>query len=341
MRVSAVIRAHPKRRDLVDELLATLDRPAEVVWDRRNDEWDTGVRAWQAVDPDADYGLVIEDDAIVCRDLLAGLEKALEHVPAESVVSLYLGNRRPYQHRVKQMVTDANSADVSWIRTTSLIWGVAIAVPVSTIADMLTWCEWNEHPNYDARVARYYATVLRWPTYYTWPSLVDHRQVPSLLNHPGERHAHRFVGEDASALDVDWSRQVLTVDGPNRPVRRARPPSPVREMETVMSDILVAKTNAVLTYEGKRVLLRRGETHVRVGHPIVKGHEHLFEPMRVHYDVEQATAAPGEKRNLQLPGEPKPADVRAWAREQGIEVPARGKLPDEVVEQYKAASREA
>jgi hypothetical protein len=32
-----------------------------------------------------------------------------------------------------------------------------------------------------------------------------------------------------------------------------------------------------------------------------------------------------------------PADVRAWARAQGIEVSVRGKLPDELVEQYVAA----
>jgi hypothetical protein len=32
-----------------------------------------------------------------------------------------------------------------------------------------------------------------------------------------------------------------------------------------------------------------------------------------------------------------PADVRAWARAQGIEVSVRGKLPDELVDQYVAA----
>jgi hypothetical protein len=34
---------------------------------------------------------------------------------------------------------------------------------------------------------------------------------------------------------------------------------------------------------------------------------------------------------------PKASDVRAWAKAEGIEVTARGKLPDEVVEQYQAA----
>jgi hypothetical protein len=34
-------------------------------------------------------------------------------------------------------------------------------------------------------------------------------------------------------------------------------------------------------------------------------------------------------------------DVRAWAREQGIEVPERGKLPDEVIEKFIAAHPDA
>lgn len=38
--------------------------------------------------------------------------------------------------------------------------------------------------------------------------------------------------------------------------------------------------------------------------------------------------------------EPKPADVRAWAKEAGVDVPARGKLPAEVVDAYKAAHAE-
>jgi hypothetical protein len=34
------------------------------------------------------------------------------------------------------------------------------------------------------------------------------------------------------------------------------------------------------------------------------------------------------------PTGPKPADVRAWARDQGIDVPVRGKLPVELVSRY-------
>jgi hypothetical protein len=36
-------------------------------------------------------------------------------------------------------------------------------------------------------------------------------------------------------------------------------------------------------------------------------------------------------------GEPSAAEVRAWAREAGLSVPERGRLPDQVREQYAAA----
>lgn len=213
MRVSCAIMAHPARSDLVAELTTVLDRPSTVVWDRRNEEWDTGVRAWQAYDPDADWHLVIQDDSAVCSDLLTGLEEALEHIPAASVVSLYVGNTRPYQNRIVRIVDDANRQAAAWIRMKALIWGPAIAAPVSTIDRMLEWCEDNHVPNYDNRLARYYEQVLRWPAYFTWPSLVDHRQVPSLLEHDvrGKRHAHKFLGAEASALDVDWSGPVACI----------------------------------------------------------------------------------------------------------------------------------
>lgn len=43
-------------------------------------------------------------------------------------------------------------------------------------------------------------------------------------------------------------------------------------------------------------LFEAGITRIREGHPIMEGREHLFEPITVHYELERATANPGEKR---------------------------------------------
>ncbi len=60
--------------------------------------------------------------------------------------------------------------------------------------------------------------------------------------------------------------------------------------------ILVAKESFCCRYEGADHSFVAGTSRVRAGHPILKGIEHLFEPIKPHYEFEQATAAPGEHR---------------------------------------------
>jgi hypothetical protein len=110
-------------------------------------------------------------------------------------------------------------------------------------------------------------------------------------------------------------------------------------------EIFVAKGGAVLVLGDKRIVLQQGQT-VREGHPILAGREQLFEPFTVDYEVEDAqkSEAPPkapEVKKQDAPKEPDAKAVRAWAAENGVEVPARGKLPAEVVEQYVAAHPEA
>lgn len=338
------MRAHPSRQALVDALLDRLGLGAEhVVWDRGNDSWATGARAWEAHDPDADWHLVIEDDAIVCRDLLVGLEQALDHVPTESVVSLYLGNKTA-SREVANAAAAADSRICQWIRASTLVWGVAIAAPVVSIEPMLGWCHRQKrYPSrvYDTRIARYYAEVLNWPAYYTWPSLVDHGQEPSLLGHGPGRQAIAFIGATASAAAIDWSR-------PAGPRRAAFTHSEgATEMPYKDSGLVVPRNNAVVEHEGRRVVLRRGETVAEAGAGIVTDHEGLWEPLTVHYPaeqrsssrrnprrpVEQTTAAPGEQRDVDVDTRA----VREWAQANGYDVSDRGRVPADVVEAYKQA----
>ena len=64
-----------------------------------------------------------------------------------------------------------------------------------------------------------------------------------------------------------------------------------------ITDVYVATASFEAFVDGERVLVQRGKTRVRDGHPILKGREHLFVPQTVRFDVEQATQAPGEKRD--------------------------------------------
>jgi hypothetical protein len=102
--------------------------------------------------------------------------------------------------------------------------------------------------------------------------------------------------------------------------------------------LLVAKTSFSCHYDGRRVVIHAGETRIRADHPIVKGREHLFSEVGVSRGIEDARARPGQKRPEPPPESgPDTKAVRAWATENGIDVPKRGKISDAVVEAYTAA----
>ncbi len=72
--------------------------------------------------------------------------------------------------------------------------------------------------------------------------------------------------------------------------------------------ILVALDSFAVRYEGADHSFTKGVSRVRAGHPILTRSNsgditHLFEPIEPHYEIEQATAAPGEQRRG--PGRPR------------------------------------
>lgn len=216
MRLSASIMAHPVRSGEVDQLLASLDRPVPVHWDadtgppsgKADRVWRTARGAWMLADPAADWHAVIQDDAVPCRDLLAGLERALEHVPPDAVVSGYLGTGRTVPIRWEALARAADSSGASWVRTQKLMWGVCIILPVKLIPEMIQRADRRAGIPDDMRVAGWAERTGR-EVWYPWPSLVDHRKVPSLTKHRAhDRVARRW--HSGSALDLSWSGGVVT-----------------------------------------------------------------------------------------------------------------------------------
>jgi hypothetical protein len=61
-------------------------------------------------------------------------------------------------------------------------------------------------------------------------------------------------------------------------------------------DVMVAVDSGIVVVDGREEFVRRGITRARRSHPIVKAAPSLWKPIDVHYDVEQMTAAPGERR---------------------------------------------
>jgi hypothetical protein len=214
VRVSASIMAHPDRADMVRALESALDRDVPVVWDRagtasgKGDRvWSVARRAWEARHPDTDFHVLIQDDAVVCPDFLAGLEKALDHVPDTALVCPYLGQGSNVPERWTRMADRADQQGASWVRSYVLMWGVSIAVPTRFIPDMIAWCDRKVGMPDDMRVGRWFQRQ-GIDTWYTWPSLVDHRPSPSLTKHRNSTRVARRHHQ-GSALELDWSGPVV------------------------------------------------------------------------------------------------------------------------------------
>lgn len=223
--LAGIIMAHPARGVWADELSERTEFP--IHWDTYGEptsdparRWRVGAESWEKVHSQgAEWSMVLQDDALVCSDMVAGLETALTPFQGRGVVSPYLGQGRPNQRLVMEAIR--KSMGSSWACLDWLNWGVAIVVPTWTIPDMLDWCSQSKRvrDNYDYRIACYYRNIVGWRTHYTRPSLVDHRDDGSLAGHyhTAPRVAHNFLGENNSALEVEWKTPNLRVDIPPRP----------------------------------------------------------------------------------------------------------------------------
>ncbi len=239
MKLSASIMAHPDRAEHVHRMreqfhTEELDRIVPVSWDTEGKPsgnsdrvWRNARRGWELHDPNADWHALIQDDALPCPDFLPALERALEHVPDDAVVSPYLGSGRNVPIRWEALARAATTAGASWVRTEKLMWGVCIVLPVKLIGEMVEWAERRTGIPDDMRVAGW-AGRRSAEVWYTWPSLVDHAPVPSLTKHRAADRRAR-LHHSGSALDLVWSGPVVTDPmltrrkGPRSAVTRNRP----------------------------------------------------------------------------------------------------------------------
>lgn len=220
-RLSVALMAHPSRKHFVDRLAEQLPE-AEIVWDQRNDRWDTGSRAMLAHDPAADAHLVVQDDVIPCRNLVAGATAAFAATSGEQPIALYTGKVRPMAQTVTPAVQRALRVGSPWLEMTGPLWGPGLIIPTAHIEPIVDW--WDSRPakvqhrvpNYDRRIEHWY-TRQGIDCLYTVPSLVQHRGVaenPSLVKgRTGNRQAHAFIG-DRDPCEIDWSRKSVRLDDP-------------------------------------------------------------------------------------------------------------------------------
>jgi hypothetical protein len=232
MILSVSIMAVPERADLVADLVGRLDAYSAgvvmigTVEDRDTPKagpWATAKQAWRAHHPKADYHLVIQDDALPCVHALCGCLSALNALnalntrkPGPAVLSLFVKlwglAGEDYDRAaavIKARAAQANTrTEAGWMRLGVLAGGVANCMPVNLIDDFISWADAHVNPRvpHDDHRLSMFCTARRIPIYATIPSLFDHRDGPSIMEHcPGvNRRANWALGADEDAARFCW-----------------------------------------------------------------------------------------------------------------------------------------
>jgi hypothetical protein len=160
---------------------------------------------WLTTHNTDEWSIVLEDDAIPVDDFRYQLDTALHTAPTP-IVSLYLGTGRPphWQARVDLTTNNANAVDANWIISNELIHAVGIAIRT----DLLP-LDLPDKPIDDAISA--WAQTHGHKVGYTWPSLVDHHDGPTLIDSPDRayRTARRVARWHAGR--TTWMPRAVTM----------------------------------------------------------------------------------------------------------------------------------
>ena len=171
MNIDYVIMGHlsriPFQRYFVDNL--EYDVPITVD-DGTLGVWGNARQAWEMVNPKSDYGVVIQDDAILCDDFKHRCEKFLSEHNGH-MVSFYFGESKKTFKYLRPKYFDA-----------PLYHAVALAIPTHQIPDMIKYCDTRtEVDGDDMKIKRWLISQNR-TCRYSNPSLVQHRDIPSIID---------------------------------------------------------------------------------------------------------------------------------------------------------------
>ena len=131
----------------------------------------------------ADWSVVLEDDAVPVDGFADQLRMVLESAPSGvAVCSLYLGRQRPpqFQALIAARVRDAEAVEAHWLTSSRLLHAVGYAIRTDLIPGLL---DFDSRLPIDERIGAH-VRELSVHVGYCWPSLVDHADMPTLVDHP-------------------------------------------------------------------------------------------------------------------------------------------------------------
>lgn len=200
MRLSVAITAVPARSAMVNRLIGQLrGTPVDVLWDRdKKGCWWNAERALRTASAKHTHLLLLQDDALLCKDFVATVEAIGAAVPNEWV-SLFTTSKKAAR---------AHENGARWV-TCDRTWGVANLLPVWMVNDFLKWVAKYPSPSKSSD-GRFFAYLLSHErrAWFPMPSVVEHGGAGrSESGHGGfvQLRAGAFIGADVSGTSIDWT----------------------------------------------------------------------------------------------------------------------------------------
>jgi len=213
MKLAVVIMASRQRTTYAEALYDKLSQQGfchiQIIYDDGRGEWATGERCIRRAGMlDADYCLILQDDAIISKHLYENTISSLESLPSAGILSLYTGQVKPYRATVTIAIQKASEQKASYLRCKKLLWGVGVVLPVSAIERLLDALK-HRTSLYDVRIGEA-SRHIELDIYYTVPSLVNHNDdLPSLINH--QVSEKRVAWNYDEGLVSDWGGGVVEI----------------------------------------------------------------------------------------------------------------------------------
>lgn len=209
--------AHVNREHLVDPLIR--DTQADII--RFDDTFppsakgcaNNHIRVLRDMFKYARYNewvIVLEDDAQPVEDFRRQVDLALPQANT-ALVGLYLGTSNPggvIQRAVEPAVVKAEATDSNWIVADWFISGPGYAVRSDMLVPLIDSLVESRGP-VDVRINEW-ARYEEIPTWYSYPSLVNHDDAPSLIN----AHLSNMVTRRAwrAGGRYEWSSKTTKMD---------------------------------------------------------------------------------------------------------------------------------
>jgi len=208
--ISFAVVAHSSRLEAATELAKTVGGVIAL------DSGDVGpganhLRAWALTETlEEPWCCTLEDDALPVPGFVQQAQEALAVVPA-GVVSFYTGTTRParWQERIAPAVSVADRTNACWLIGTHTLHAVAIAIRTELRDDWLDFAAGNPLPIDERMSAWCIARGHR--VAYTWPSLVQHADGPTLVRHANTAGAHGPRKAWRTGTRDTWTDKAVTM----------------------------------------------------------------------------------------------------------------------------------